>query len=163
MDIDNINSTKLSTSDDASKRSGKGLLRQKPQVHAEIVKLLEDGVSISEIGRRTGVKRATITAIRNGDSQTDAAWRRQTANRLKLVVSMTTDRMTEEIDDMAINTLPIATAITVDQIAKLENKPVAIIRHETVSTHESLNDKLDALEAEVVDVKVIEEKENDGQ
>lgn len=142
-------------------RSGEFLRETDPEKYNKVVDMLRQGAAISVIREECKpISRNTITAIRDRNNL-DADWRRQTANKMKRVVSMISDRLDEEVDNIPVGQLAIAGAITIDQIAKLENKPVAIIRHESARTHDDLNAKLQALEAEViVDAEVIHEDQD---
>ena len=162
MDLDKAKGRRLPRSHDAAHRTGERILEKRPETHAAVIEGLKKGDGIYQIARREKVKAHTVAAIRdnNPDKITESEWREQVKNKLRNVVTKTADRMVEEIDLIPIGVLHIVNAVAIDQINKLDNKPVAIIRHESAQSHEQLRERLDALEAEVIEAIDVKKLDN---
>lgn len=135
------------------KRTGKRLPQEKQD---KIVDMLKSGNGTTEIQRETGISKPTIISMReNLESSGEfklGTWKKNTSALMSQIVTMGSERLLEEIDDIPVGQLPLAIAIMTDKVLALHDAPTVVVEHRLRVSHEDINSML---KGDVVDVPEI--------
>jgi hypothetical protein len=124
--------------------------------------LLKQGMPAAETSKLVAVDAGTVKDIQNNladSGQLDVlAFKRRTAMRLASFIDKGLARLDDEVQDMPIGQLPLATAIALDKLVGLvDQTPVVNIKAELRISAEDINKLLD-VNSLVIDVTPPEKK-----
>ena len=114
------NGQSLSTTRDARPRyTGELLLRTRPKVYRQIVRLLSEGVSANQICKLCHVTRETVRAVERREAAERSARKKSIIGILCNVAELGTARMEETIGKASLRDAAIGTGIAVDKMLAL--------------------------------------------
>ena len=118
--IEPNNSEALSTTQDARPRyTGELLLRTRPKVYRQIVRLLSEGVSANQICKLCHVTRETVRAVERREATEISARKKSIIGILSNVAELGASRMEETIGKASLRDAAIGTGIAVDKMLAL--------------------------------------------
>jgi hypothetical protein len=118
--IEPNNSEALSTTQDARPRyTGELLLRTRPNVYRQIVRLLSEGVSANQICKLCHVTRETVRAVERREAAEISARKKSIIGILSNVAELGASRMEETIGKAGLRDAAIGTGIAVDKMLAL--------------------------------------------
>lgn len=106
--------------------TGERLHAQDPDRYRAIVGALAEGIGLRAIARAYKVSPNTVRAIRVREAGPIDTDKKEISHRLRQFARMASDRLVEEIDDIPIDKLPLATAIVVDKMQLLDGEATTI-------------------------------------
>src|SRR2546430_7902249 len=110
----------LSTSRDARTRyTGELLLRTRPKIYRQIVRLLGEGWSSNKICKWCHVTRETVQAVEHREAAEISARKKSIVGILSNVAELGASRMEETISKAGLRDAAIGTGIAVDKILAL--------------------------------------------
>lgn len=116
----------LSTIQDARPRyTGELLLRTRPKIYRQIVRLLSEGVSANQICKLCHVTRATVRAVERREAVEITARKKSLAAMLANVAELGAGRMEETIGKAGLRDAAIGTGIAVDKMLALTGQTPA--------------------------------------
>ncbi len=98
-------------------------------VRAAVVRGLQEGFGMMSLSRQLGVSHHAIEEIRESNADKLPDWRATTKCKLKSFISLSGERLTSEVMDIPIATLPVAFAIAVDKLLLLEGEATVRVEH----------------------------------
>jgi hypothetical protein len=114
------NGQALSTIQDARPRyTGELLLRTRPKIYRQIVRLLSEGVSANEICKLCHVTRETVRAVERREAADISARKKSIVGMLSNVAELGAARMEEKIGKASLRDAAIGTGIAVDKMLAL--------------------------------------------
>jgi hypothetical protein len=114
------NSHELSTTDDARPRyTGERLLRERPKIYRQIVRLLGEGWSANKICKWCHVTRETVRAVERREAMEISARKKSIIGILGNVAELGAARMEETIGKAGLRDAAIGTGIAVDKMLAL--------------------------------------------
>lgn len=129
-----------------------------PNRYSAVVMALKEGLSLKKTSKLFGISAQTVSDIISGNPQELGEWKERQTNDFKRIVNLATSRLTDEIEDIAPEKLPVLLGILTDKISTLQGDPTSIVKH--TSSRVDTNKLLEELEeAEVIDVKDFTEKQ----
>jgi hypothetical protein len=142
----------LSTTDDARPRyTGELLLRTRPKIYRQVVRLLGEGWSGNKICKWCHVTRETVRAVERRESAEISARKKSIVGILSNVAELGAGRMEETIGKASLHDAAIGTGIAVDKMLALTGQmPSVNIANITLPSDteraamSALDDKLDA-------------------
>jgi hypothetical protein len=151
--MDPNNGQALSTAQDPRPRyTGELLLRTRPKVYRQIVRLLSEGVSANQICKLCHVTRETVRAVERREAAEISARKKSIIGILSNVAELGASRMEETIGKASLRDAAIGTGIAVDKMLALTGQlPSVQIANLVMPTPEqraerrALHDKLDAI------------------
>jgi len=121
------NGQSLSTTRDARPRyTGELLLRTRPKVYRQIVRLLSEGVSANQICKLCHVTRETVRAVERREAAEISARKKSIIGILCNVAELGTARMEETIGKASLRDAAIGTGIAVDKMLALTGQMPAV-------------------------------------
>jgi hypothetical protein len=143
----------LSRTQDARPRyTGELLLRTRPKVYRQIIRLLSEGVSANQICKLCHVTRETVRAVERREATEISARKKSIIGILSNVAELGASRMEETIGKAGLRDAAIGTGIAVDKMLALTGQlPSVQIANLVMPTDEqraerrALHDKLDAI------------------
>jgi hypothetical protein len=153
--IEPNNGQVLSPTHDARPRyTGELLLRTRPKVYRQIVRLLSEGVSANQICKLCHVTRETVRAVERREAREISARKKSIIGILGNVAELGAARMEEKIGKASLRDAAIGTGIAVDKMLALTGQMPAVNIANVITTTEEerarireLDDKLDAIAA----------------
>src|SRR5437870_4218201 len=110
----------LSITQDARPRyTGELLLRTRPKVYRQIVRLLSEGVSANQICKLCHVTRETVRAVERREAAEISARKKSIVGILSNVAELGASRMEETIGQAGLRDAAIGTGIAVDKMLAL--------------------------------------------
>jgi Helix-turn-helix domain of resolvase len=110
----------LSTTHDARPRyTGELLVRTRPKVYRQIVRLLSEGVSANQICKLCHVTRETVRAVERREAAEISARKKSIIGILSNVAELGASRMEETIGKAGLRDAAIGTGIAVDKMLAL--------------------------------------------
>lgn len=106
--------------------TGERLHARDPDRYRAIVAALAEGIGIRAIARAYRVSVNTVRAIRFRESGPIDTDKKEISTRLRQFARMASDRLVEEIDEIPIDKLPLATAIVIDKVQLLDGEATSI-------------------------------------
>ena len=145
----------LSTTQDARPRyTGELLVRTRPKIYRQIVRLLSEGVSANQICKLCHVTRETVRAVERREAAEISARKKSIIGILSNVAELGAGRMEETIGKASLRDAAIGTGIAVDKMLALTGQTPAVqIANIVLPTEEeraerrALHDKLDEITA----------------
>jgi hypothetical protein len=114
------NAQVLSTTQDARPRyTGELLVRTRPKVYRQIVRLLSEGVSANQICKLCRVTRETVRAVERREAAEISARKKSIVGILSNVAELGAARMEETIGKASLRDAAIGTGIAVDKMLAL--------------------------------------------
>ena len=121
------NGKALSPTQDCRPRyTGELLLRTRPKVYRQIVRLLSEGVSANQICKLCHVTRETVRAVERREATEISARKKSIIGILSNVAELGASRMEETIGKAGLRDAAIGTGVAVDKILSLEGKTASI-------------------------------------
>src|SRR5947207_15787012 len=121
--IEPNNGQVLSTTQDARPRyTGELLLRTRPKVYRQIVRLISEGVSANQICKLCHVTRETVRAVERREAAEISARKKSIIGILSNVAELGAARMEETIGKAGLRDAAIGTGIAVDKIIALPSQ-----------------------------------------
>jgi hypothetical protein len=135
----------LSTTQDGRPRyTGELLLRTRPKIYRQIVRLLSEGVSANQICKFCHVTRETVRAVERREAAEISARKKSIVGILSNVAELGAGRMEETIGKASLRDAAIGTGIAVDKMLALAGEVpstnIAIISLPTPEERELLNE-----------------------
>src|SRR4030095_9280059 len=143
--IEPNNGQVLSPTQNARPRyTGELLLRTRPKVYRQIVRLLSEGVSANQICKLCHVTRETVRAVERREATEISARKKSIVGILSNVAELGASRMEETIGAASLRDAAIGTGIAVDKMLALTGEVpsmnIAIINMPTPQERELLNE-----------------------
>ena len=121
------NGKMLSTQDARPRYTGELLLRTRPKVYRQIVRLLSEGVSANQICKLCHVTRETVRAVERREAAEISERKKSIIGILGNVAELGASRMEETIGRASVRDAAIGTGIAVDKILALTDQmPVGL-------------------------------------
>ena len=146
----------LRTSQDARPRyTGELLLRTRPKIYRQIVRLLSEGASANQICKFCHVTRETVRAVERREATEISARKKSIIGILGNVAELGASRMEETIGKASLRDAAIGTGIAVDKMLALTGQTPAVAVQVNIPTPEeraeltALDRKLDAIAAKL--------------
>lgn len=147
----------LSPTRDARPRyTGELLLRTRPTIYRQIVRLLSEGVSANQICKLCHVTRETVRAVEKREATEISERKKSIIGILGNVAELGASRMEEKIGKAGLRDAAIGTGIAVDKMLALTGQMPAVQIANVIMPSEAdreerraLHDKLDAIAAKL--------------
>src|SRR6266480_3410384 len=121
------NGQALSTRQDARPRyTGELLLRTRPKIYRQIVRLLSEGVSANQICKLCHVTRETVRAVERREAAEISERKKSIIGILCNVAELGAARMEEKIGKASLRDAAIGTGIAVDKMLALTGQTPAL-------------------------------------
>ena len=149
----------LSRTQDARPRyTGELLLRTRPKVYRQIIRLLSEGVSANQICKFCHVTRETVRAVERREAAEISARKKSIVGILSNVAELGASRMEETIGKASLRDAAIGTGVAVDKMLALTGQmPTVQIANLVMPTEaereerRAMDDKLDAIARRLAD------------
>jgi hypothetical protein len=113
------------------------LMESRPTIYRAIVDGLGQGLGVRQLCRAYRVSHHTVSAVMARESQTVATLKERTVSVLRTFGRLAADRLLDEVDQIPIQSLPIALGIAVEKAELLAGGATSRIEHtESGPTHE---------------------------
>ncbi len=147
------NDQALSATQDARPRyTGELLLRTRPKVYRQIIRLLSEGVSANQICKLCHVTRETVRAVERREAVEISERKKSIIAILSNVAELGAARMEEKIGKAPLRDAAIGTGIAVDKMLALSGQlPLVQIANVVLPTPEE-EAKRDALHAKLDEI-----------
>jgi hypothetical protein len=153
--IESNNGKMLSTTHDARPRyTGERLLRERPKIYRQVVRLLGEGWSANKICGWCHVTRETVRAVECREASDISVRKKSIIGILGNVAELGAGRMEETIGKAGLRDATIGTGVAVDKILALLGQTPTVQIANVVMPSEAdreerrqLHDKLDAISA----------------
>lgn len=106
--------------------TGERLYAQDPDRYRAIVGALAEGIGLRAIARAYKVSPNTVRAIRVREAGPIDTEKKEISLRLRQFARMASDRLVEEVDEIPVDKLPLATAIVIDKMQLLDGEATTI-------------------------------------
>src|SRR5262245_47917324 len=125
-------SHKLATMDDARPRyTGERLLRERPKIYRQVVRLLGEGWSSNKICKLCHVTRETVRAVERREGAEISARKKTLVAMLANVAELGAERMEETISKANLRDAAIGNGIAVDKMlaltGQMQNMQIAVV------------------------------------
>ena len=155
--IEPNNGHALSKTQDARPRyTGERLLRERPKIYRQVVRLLGEGWSANKICKWCHVTRETVRAVESREAAEISARKKSIVGILSNVAELGAARMEETIGKASLRDATIGTGVAVDKVLALTGQmsSINIVNVSTPSAEEraeltALDRKLDAIAAKL--------------
>jgi hypothetical protein len=115
------------TQDNRARYTGELLVRTRPKIYRQIVRLLSEGVSANQICKLCHVTRETVRAVERREATEISARKKSIIGILSNVAELGAGRMEETIGKASLRDAAIGTGIAVDKMLALTGEtPVGI-------------------------------------
>ena len=159
----------VSTEEDANQEmerrgefTAERLMESRPTIYRAIVDGLGQGLGVRQLCRAYRVSHHTVSAVMARESQAVATLKERTVATLRTFGRLAADRLLDEVDQIPIQSLPIALGIAVEKAELLAGGATSRIEHtESGPTHEDYIRMISGkvIEAETVPVIGLEGEE----
>jgi hypothetical protein len=147
------NSGQMLTAQDARPRyTGELLLRTRPKIYRQIVRLLSEGVSANQICKLCHVTRETVRAVERREAEAISERKNRIIANLGDVAEIGSERMLEKIGKAGLRDATIGTGVAVDKLLALTSQlpgvQVAVVNMPSEADRQKqrdMDDKLDAI------------------
>jgi hypothetical protein len=114
------NGQELSTTQEARPRyTGERLLRERPKIYRQVVRLLGEGCSANKICKWCHVTRETVRAVESREAAEISARKKSIVGILSNVAELGAARMEETIGKASLRDATIGTGVAVDKVLAL--------------------------------------------
>src|SRR6516164_7323811 len=125
--IEPNNGQMLSTTHDARPRyTGERLLRERPKIYRQVVRLLGEGWSSNKICKWCHVTRETVRAVESREAAEISARKKSIVGILSNVAELGAARMEETIGKASLRDTTIGTGVAVDKVLALTGQMSSI-------------------------------------
>lgn len=136
--------------DNRPRYTGELLLRTRPKIYRQIVRLLSECVSANQICKLCHVTRETIRAVERREAADISARKKSFVGILSNVAELGAARMEEKIGKAGLRDAAIGTGVAIDKICQLTEKAdpstnIAIISMPSPEERRAIHDRLDAI------------------
>jgi len=152
MTEQNDNQALSTTQDDRPRYTGELLLRTRPKVYRQIVRLLSEGVSANQICKLYHVTRETVRAVERREAAEISERKKSIIGILGNVAELGASRMEETIGRASLRDATIGTGVAVDKVLALTGQtPTVQIANIVMPSEEeraerrAIHDRLDAI------------------
>jgi hypothetical protein len=129
------------------------LMESRPTIYRAIVDGLGQGLGVRQLCRAYRVSHHTVAAVMGRESQAVATVKERTVSVLRTFGRLAADRLLDEVDQIPIQSLPIALGIAVEKAELLSGGATSRIEHaESGPTHE---DYLRMISGKVIEAEVV--------
>jgi hypothetical protein len=129
------------------------LMESRPTIYKALVDGLGQGLGVRQLCRAYRVSHHTVAAVMARESQAVATVKERTVSVLRTFGRLAADRLLDEVDQIPIQSLPIALGIAVEKAELLSGGATSRIEHaESGPTHE---DYLRMISGKVIDAEVV--------
>jgi hypothetical protein len=129
------------------------LMESRPTIYRAIVDGLGQGLGVRQLCRAYRVSHHTVAAVMARESSAVATLKERTVSVLRTFGRLAADRLLDEVDQIPIQTLPIALGIAVEKAELLAGGATSRIEHtESGPTHD---DYLRMISGKVIEAEVI--------
>jgi hypothetical protein len=111
------------TQDNRPRYTGELLLRTRPRVYRQIIRLLSENVSAHQICKLCHVTRETVRAVERREAAEISARKKSIIGVLSNVAELGASRMEETIGKASLRDAAIGTGIAVDKLLALQGQP----------------------------------------
>ena len=137
MTEQNDNQALSTIQDDRPRYTGEILLRTRPKVYRQIVRLLSEGASANQICKLCHVTRETVRAVERREAAEISARKKSIIGILSNVAELGASRMEETIGKASLRDASIGTGIAVDKMLALTGQmPTVQIANVVMPTEE---------------------------
>jgi hypothetical protein len=134
--------------------TGERLLRERPKIYRQVVRLLGEGWSANKICKWCHVTRETVRAVERREATEVSARKKSIVGILSNVAELGAGRMEETIGKAGLRDAAIGTGIAVDKMLALTGQTpalqianIVLPTPEQEAQRQALHDKLDAIAA----------------
>ena len=143
----------LSTTQDARPRyTGERLLRERPKIYRQVVRLLGEGWSANKICKWCHVTRETVRAIERREAVEISARKKSIVGILSNVAELGASRMEETIGKASLRDATIGTGVAVDkmlaltgQLPSVQIANLVMPSEEELAERRAVHERLDAI------------------
>jgi hypothetical protein len=129
------------------------LMESRPTIYRAIVDGLGQGLGVRQLCRAYRVSHHTVAAVMARESAAVATLKERTVSVLRTFGRLAADRLLDEVDQIPIQSLPIALGIAVEKAELLSGGATSRIEHaESGPTHE---DYLRIIQGKVIEAEVL--------
>jgi hypothetical protein len=129
------------------------LMESRPTIYRAIVDGLGQGLGVRQLCRAYRVSHHTVAAVMARESQAVATLKERTVSVLRTFGRLAADRLLDEVDQIPIQSLPIALGIALEKAELLSGGATSRIEHaESGPTHE---DYLRIIQGKVIEAEVV--------
>lgn len=129
------------------------LMESRPTIYRAIVDGLGQGLGVRQLCRAYRVSHHTVAAVMARESQAVATLKERTVSVLRTFGRLAADRLLDEVDQIPIQSLPIALGIAVEKAELLSGGATSRIEHaDSGPTHE---DYLRMISGKVIDAELV--------
>jgi hypothetical protein len=107
------------TQDPRPRYTGERLLRERPKIYRQVVRLLGEGWSANKICKWCHVTRETVRAVERREAERISARKKSIIGILGNVAELGASRMEETIGEAGLRDATIATGVAVDKVLAL--------------------------------------------
>lgn len=156
--IEEIPMVKLKT--ESSRATGE---KMKPELREAILADLRGGMGMVAVANKHEVSGHIVSALRDQAEEDNpafnlVAWKKSTAATLSRFVSKGADKLERQVEEMPLQSLPIAIAVAIDKLLLLHDQPQTIVEQRLRIDHNAVNDMLKA-DGIVLDAEIVESGE----
>jgi hypothetical protein len=109
--------------------TGERLFKQDPEKYHMIVSGLAEGMGIRQLARAFHVSPGTIQAVRDREQFSIGTEKERIATNLRNFSRVASERLIEEVDNIPLQSLPVAIGISVEKFQLLEGQATARTEH----------------------------------
>jgi hypothetical protein len=129
------------------------LMESRPTIYKALVDGLGQGLGVRQLCRAYRVSHHTVAAVMARESQAVATLKERTVSVLRTFGRLAADRLLDEVDQIPIQSLPIALGIAVEKAELLSGGATSRIEHaDSGPTHE---DYLRMISGKVIDAELV--------
>jgi hypothetical protein len=129
------------------------LMESRPTIYKALVDGLGQGLGVRQLCRAYRVSHHTVAAVMARESQAVATLKERTVSVLRTFGRLAADRLLDEVDQIPIQSLPIALGIAVEKAELLSGGATSRIEHsDSGPTHE---DYLRMISGKVIEAEVV--------
>jgi hypothetical protein len=150
----------ITVQDNRPRYTGERLLRERPKIYRQIVRLLGEGWSANKICKWCHVNRETVRAVERREAAEISARKKSVVGILSNVAELGAGRMEETIGKASLRDAAIGTGIAVDkmlaltgQMPALQIANIVLPTAEERAAREAIHDKLDAIARRIADAR----------
>jgi len=138
--------------------TGELLLRTRPKVYRQIIRLLSEGVSANQICKLCHVTRETVRAVERREAADISARKKSIIGILSNVAELGAARMEEKIGKASLRDAAIGTGVAVDKLLALTGQTpslqianIVMPSEEELAERRAIDQKLDAIARRLMD------------
>src|SRR5215471_7974089 len=121
--------------------TGERLLRERPKIYRQIVRLLGEGWSSNKICKWCHVTRETVRAVEKREATEITARKKSIVGILSNVAELGASRMEETIGEASLHDATIGTGVAVDKIAALTEQTASLYVNIPLPTEEEREER----------------------